>query len=212
MADLCVLGSQFSRREQHAWSWQGLGQGQEIRPGPDPTSPVPKALCGSPWGSRQRFPAHSANPPARCDAGAGRGSGRSGLVVGPGAQEGKLQGVVGEEATLSPSAHPPGRVWRPMGGDSLGESRASSCPLLSRGGGQPVCVGGAVWERGSAVPLPPSPLHPPSCLGDSGALWLPIWGLPWATYCLRMPPAKVGETGPCFHVHTLVVGRDGLST
>ena len=122
VADLCVLGSQFSRREQHAWSWQGLGQGQEIRPGPDPTSPVPKALCGSPWGSRQRFPAHSANPPARCDAGAGRGSGRSGLGVGPGAQEGKLQGAVGEEATLSPSAHPPGRVWRPMGGDSLGES------------------------------------------------------------------------------------------
>lgn len=87
----------------------------------------------------------------------------------------------GEEAKLTPSAYPVGRVWRPMGEDGLGESRASSCPLLSRGRGQPE-VGGAAWERGCAVPLPPSPIYPPSWLGDDGVLWLPICGLPWATY------------------------------
>ena len=207
------LGASFPRGNNTPGHGRAWARARRSGLGLTPHPQFPKPYVAAPWGSRQRFPAHSANPPAQCDAGAGRGSGRSGLVVGPGAQEGKLRGAVGEEAELSPSAHPPGRVWRPMGGDGLGESRASSCPLLSRGGGQPDCgVGGAVWERGSAVPLPPSPIHPPSCLGDDGALWLPIWGLPWATYCLRMPPAKVGETGPCFHVHTLVAGRDGLRT
>ena len=72
----------------------------------------------------------------------------SGLVMGPGAQEGKLGG---EEAKLTPSAPPPGRVWRPMGGDGLGESRTSSCPLLSRGGGQPDRVCGGVQCGKGAV-------------------------------------------------------------
>lgn len=74
----------------------------------------------------------------------------SGLVMGPGAQEGKLGVGGGEEAKLTPSARPPGRVWRPMGGDGPGESRTSSCPLLSRGGSQPDCVcvgrGGSVGK------------------------------------------------------------------
>lgn len=30
------------------WSWQGLGMGQALRPGPDPASPVPRSARGSP--------------------------------------------------------------------------------------------------------------------------------------------------------------------
>lgn len=86
-----------------------------------------------------------------------------------------------EEAKLTPSAHHAGRVWRPVGGDGLGESRASSCPLL--GEAQP--KGGAVWERGCAFLLPTSPIypnpHPPSWLVNDGGHWLPIWGLPRAS-------------------------------
>lgn len=77
------------------------------------------------------------------DAGAGRGSGRVRPGDGSWGSGGEAWRGGGKAHSLCPPPPPPGRVWRPMGGDGLGESRTSSCPLLSRGGGQPdsVCVG-----------------------------------------------------------------------
>lgn len=52
-----------------------------------------------------------------------------------------------EEAKLTSSAHHAGRVWRPVGGDGLGESRAGSCPLLGDvGGGWQPEWGGSVGK------------------------------------------------------------------
>lgn len=67
---------------------------------------------------------------------------RSAQVISPGAEEGKLPGHFSERGRKAHSLCPPqGRAWRPVGGDGLSESRASSCPLPSSGGGRPEARG-----------------------------------------------------------------------
>lgn len=127
---------------------------------------------------------------------AGRGSGQVGAGIGPGAEAGKVPRPLLRERRQSSLSLPTlGWVWRPVGGVGFGERGASSCPLLSSGGGtlrSGASVGKGPCSSTSSILYS---LHSTPSLGAGNM------GYPFGT-ALRM--LKLGETGPCSHVHTLV--------
>lgn len=158
------------------WLWQGLGQAQEVRAGSldltlDLTFPVPRAVHGKPLGavgSVSLPPAQIPLPSAR----AGRGSGLVRADDRSWGQGGEAPGATSqrEEAKLTPSAYPTGRVWRPVGGGWSWLSRPS-CPTfhpvfcLAVEGASP-WSGDSVGKRlcSSTSSIPCSPNSTPSLL------------------------------------------------
>lgn len=137
---------------------------------------------------------------------AGRGSGQVRAGIGPGAKAGKVPWPLLRERRQSSLSLPTlGWVWRPVCGDGFGERGASSCPLHSSGGG--TLRSGASVRKGLCSSTS-SILY---SLNSTPSLWAGNIGYPFGTAlgyycgeCTRDPPAKLGETGPCSHDHTLV--------